>query len=107
VVTPAAERKCKAIGCCRMTVGYQTRQMDDGALRERMRAILHERRRLGYGRLHVMLRREGFVANHKWLFRLYCEERLKVRRRGGRKRALGTRRPIERPLAPNQLPFLG
>ena len=54
-----------------------------------------------------MLRREGFVVNHKRLFRLYCEERLKVRRRGGRKRAMGTRRPIETPLAPNQRWSLG
>jgi hypothetical protein len=38
-----------------------------------------------------MLKREGFVVNHKRLFRLYREERLTVRRRGGRKRALGTR----------------
>ena len=49
-----------------------------------------------------MLRREAFVVNDKRLFRLYCEERLKMRRRGGRKRAMGTRRPIETPLAPNQ-----
>ena len=105
MVTPAAERKavahlvvdhgmserraCKAIGCCRMTVRYQTTRPGDEALRERMKAIAHERRRFGYRRLHVMLRREGFVVNHKRLFRLYCEERLKVRRRGGRKRAMG------------------
>ena len=34
--------------------------------------------------------REGLVMNHKKLRRLYREERLQVRRRGGRKRALGT-----------------
>ena len=118
MVTPAAERKavahlvehhemserraCKAIGCCRMTIRYETIRPDDGALRDRMKAIAHERRRFGYRRLHVMLGREGFVVNHKRLFRLYREEKLKVRRRGGRKRAMGTRRPIETPLAPNQ-----
>ena len=36
----------------------------------------HERRRFGYRRLHVLLRREGFKVNHKRLFRLYREERL-------------------------------
>ena len=118
MVTSAAERKavaylvahhgmserraCKAIGRCRMTVRYKATRPDDGVLRERMTAIAHERRRFGYRRLHVMLRREGFVVNHKRLFRLYREERLTVRRRGGRKRAMGTRRPIETPQAPNQ-----
>src|ERR1041384_159339 len=46
-------------------------------------------------------RREGFVVNHKRLFRLYREERLVVRRRGGRKRALGTRAPMLVPQLPN------
>jgi putative transposase len=117
VVTPAAKRKavahligvhgmserraCKAIGCCRMTVRYQTSRVDDAGLRQRMRAIAHERRRFGYRRLHVLLKREGYVLNHKKLFRLYREERLAVRRRGGRKRAIGTRAPIMVPALPN------
>ena len=40
--------------------------------------------------------------NHKKLYRLYREEKLMVRRRGGRKRALGTRAPMELPHAVNQ-----
>jgi putative transposase len=40
--------------------------------------------------------------NHKKLRRLYREERLQVRRRGGRKRALGTRVPMAMPQGPNQ-----
>src|SRR5437667_2327724 len=49
-----------------------------------------------------MLRREGIMMNHKKLRRLYREERLAVRRRGGRKRALGTRAPMALPQGPNQ-----
>jgi putative transposase len=56
-----------------------------------MKALAHERRRCGYRRLHVLLRREGHLVNHKRLFRLYREEKLTVRKRGGRKRAIGTR----------------
>jgi putative transposase len=70
-------------------------------LRERLRALAKERRRFGYRRLHVLLRREGYVVNHKRLFRIYREERLMVRKRGGRKRALGTRAPMPVPLLPN------
>ena len=40
--------------------------------------------------------------NHKRLRRLYAEERLQVRRRGGRKWALGTRAPMTIPQGPNQ-----
>jgi len=95
-------RACKAIGCCRMTVRYETSRPDDREVRDRMKAIAQERRRFGYRRLLVMLRREGLVVNHKKLFRLYREEKLAVRRRGGRKRAIGTRAPMLVPLRPDE-----
>ena len=85
-----------------MMVRYQTIRVDDGVLRERMKEIAHERRRFGYRRLHVLLAREGHQVNHKRLFRIYREEKLVVRRRGGRKRAMGTRAPMLIPMAPNQ-----
>ena len=87
---------------CRMTVRYQTTRPDDRVLRERLTELARKRRRFGYRRLHVLLRREGLVVNHKKLFRLYREERLGVRRRGGRKRALGTRAPMQVALRPNE-----
>ncbi len=59
-----------------------------------MKAVAAERRRFGYRRIHIMLDRQGIVMNQKKLRRLYREEKLQVRRRGGRKRALGTRRPM-------------
>jgi putative transposase len=117
MVTPAAKREavahvrsafelserraCRITGCVRMTIRYRSRRPNDTELRARLRALAHERRRFGYRRLHVLLRQEGFIVNHKRLFRLYREERLMVRRRGGRKRALGTRAPMLVPRGPN------
>lgn len=96
-------RACKVIGCDRMTVRYRSRRVDDSKLRERLRALAHERRRFGYRRLIIFLRREGFVVNHKKLFRIYREEGLMVRKRRGRKRAVGMRAPIPVPAFPNDL----
>ena len=75
---------------------------DDGDLRERLKALAQERRRFGYRRLQVLLRREGQVVNKRRVQRIYREERLTVRRRGGVERAIGARTPIGTPLAPNQ-----
>jgi putative transposase len=118
VVTPAARREattylrqtfemserraCRVIGTDRTSVRYQSVRPDDVALRERLKALAQQRRRFGYRRLHVLLRREGHAVNKKRVQRLYREERLTVRRRGGRKRALGTRRPMVTPQAPDQ-----
>ena len=95
-------RACRVIGTDRASVRYRAVRPEDGALRERLKALAQQRRRFGYRRLYVLLRREGQVVNKKRVQRLYREERLTVRRRGGRKRALGTRRPIEVPMAANQ-----
>ena len=81
---------------------YEVVRQDDPVLRERLKELAKARRRFGYRRLHVFLRREGHEVNHKRLFRIYREEQLHVRRRGGRKRAMGTRAPMVLPLMPNQ-----
>jgi putative transposase len=95
-------RACQAIGADRSSVRYQRRRPDDRAIGVRLREIAAVRRRFGYRRLHILLQREGLTLNHKKLRRIYTEERLQVRRRGGRKRALGTRAPLTSPQGPNQ-----
>jgi len=95
-------RACAALGADRTSVRYRSRRPDDAAARVRLRELASIRRRFGYRRLHILLTREGIVMNHKKLRRLYSEERLQVRRRGGRKRALGTRAPMALPQGPNQ-----
>jgi putative transposase len=95
-------RACEVIGADRSSVRYFSVRPDDAAIRSQLRELASVRRRFGYRRLLLMLRGEGVLINHKKLRRLYAEERLQVRRRGGRKRALGTRAPLTLPQGPNQ-----
>ncbi len=95
-------RACQVIGADRTSMRYRSVRPDDATLRARLRELAAVRRRFGYRRLLLLLRREGTLVNHKKLRRLYREERLQVRRRGGRKRALGTRAPLAMPQGPNQ-----
>jgi putative transposase len=95
-------RACKLVGIEPKTYRYVSRRPDDAPIRQRLRELALERRRFGYRRLHILLRREGIILNGKKLYRLYREERLMVRKRGGRKRALGTRAPMAIPQGANQ-----
>ena len=95
-------RACGLIGIAPKSYRYKPQRGHDGELRKRMREIASQRRRFGYRRIGLMLEREGVHLNHKKLYRLYKEERLTVRKRGGRKRAIGTRRPMLVPTEPNQ-----
>ena len=95
-------RACSVLSVDRSSVRYQSMRPDDGELRKAMKAVATDRRRFGYRRVHVMLERQGWRVNQKKLRRLYREEKLQVRNRGGRKRALGTRRPMLVPERPNE-----
>ncbi|MCL5777890.1 IS3 family transposase [Limibaculum sp. FT325] len=118
VVTPAARREvvahlcsahqvsqrraCTVLGVDRSSVRYRSVRPDDAELRQAMKAVGAERRRFGYRRVHVMLERQGWQVSQKKLRRLYREEKLQVKKRGGRKRAIGTRRPMVVPERPNE-----
>ena len=95
-------RACRLVGIDHSTLRYQARREDDVAIRQRLRELAAVRRRFGYRRLGWLLAREGYRMNRKKLYRLYREEKLMVRRRGGRKRALGTRAPMLLPAMINQ-----
>jgi putative transposase len=90
------------MGVDRSSMRYSTRRAGDAAVRLRIRELAAQRRRFGNRRLHLLLTREGCHRNQKRFRRLYGEEKLQVRKRGGRKRALGMRAPIALPNGPNE-----
>lgn len=95
-------RACRVLAVWRSSWRYRRRRTEDPALRERLRELALQRRRFGYRRLQVLLRREGWAVNHKRIYRLYREEGLLVRRRK-RKRAAGLARvPLATPQRANQ-----
>ena len=95
-------RACALAGIDPRVYRRQPKRPEDTTLRRRLRELSAERRRFGYRRLHILLKREGWEVNWKKLYRLYKEEGLTVRKRGGRKRAIGTRAPMAIPQGPNQ-----
>lgn len=102
VFAVSQRRACEALSVSRRRVSYRSKKNDD-ALRERMKVLAVERRRFGYRRLAVMLKRDGYDHNIKKIYRLYRDEGLMVRRRKGRKRAIGTRLPLPKPDSLNQV----
>jgi putative transposase len=83
-------RACGLLATHRSTARYRAHGRSDADIRARLRELAAEKRRYGYRRLHVLLRREGMLVNHKCVERIYREEGLSVRRRK-RKRAAGVR----------------
>ena len=83
---------CLLVGAHRSVVRYSSRKQDESILVCKIKEIAYEKKRFGYRRIHMMLKREGLKINHKRVYRIYRSCGLKVLQRRGRKRALGMRR---------------
>ncbi len=83
-------RACKLVGLNRSVARYKF-EKDQTMLLEKIKKIAFERRRFGYRRIHLLLKKSGEQVNHKRVWRLYKEAGLKVIKRGGRKKAVGSR----------------
>lgn len=87
-------RACNLVHQPRSTQRYGSVKANDPALRERMKTLADRHRRFGHPRLHILLRREGFGANHKKTHRIYVEEKLQVRRRKRKRWSAVGRQPL-------------
>jgi transposase InsO family protein len=94
-------RACRITGADRTMIRYRSRRPADTELRARLRDLANERRRFGYRRLFILLRREGEPSGINRIYRLYREEGLTVRKRRARRKAVGTRAPILIEVRPN------
>jgi putative transposase len=96
-------RACRLVGIGRSTQRYRPRaRADDQPIRQRLRELAAVRPRFGYRRLHVLLRREGVIVNHKRVERLYRDEGLAVRRQTRKRVAQDGRGRVAVPGRPNQ-----
>ena len=99
----SARRVCRLVGLSRSRWHYRPQRLArDAPIRARLRELAGQRPRFGYRRLHLLLRREGVVVNHKRVYRLYREERLLVRPHRGRKHPAVRRVPLPAPTGPNE-----
>ncbi len=104
-VTGISERRaCQLVGLSRSTLRYEPRRSAcNEALSARIIELAQVRRRFGYRRIHVLLRRDGSEVNHKRVYRLYRKAELAVKRRKRRKGVAVPREPLLVPTQPNEV----
>jgi putative transposase len=96
-------RACRLIGLSTATWQYQ-RRLNPMNVTVLARLHVHAavRPRFGYRRLQILLGREGVVANHKRIYRLYRAAGLQVRRRRRKRLTRGDRVPLSVPGQPRE-----
>jgi putative transposase len=99
----SVQHACGLIELSRSSYYHKPARPDDEALRTAIRKVAEERRRWGYRRIVVKLRREGWSDNHKRIGRIYREEGLQVRRRKRKRISRGEREPLVTATRVNQV----
>ncbi len=95
-------RACRVLGVHRTTVRYERCTEADVELSVRLDELAEKHPRWGYRVLGDLLRREGVIANHKRVFRLYRASGLGLKRRKRKKVSRSRREPIAPPDKPNE-----
>lgn len=91
-------RACRLVGLSSATCRYRRRgRSDNTALLASLQAHAAQRARFGYRRLHTLIERDGILANHKRVHRIYREAGLQVRRRRRKRLTRTERLPLARP----------
>lgn len=93
-------RACGLVRISRALYRYRPKPEVTG-LAERIGAIAADKRRYGYRRVYLRLRREGWSVNRKHVYRIYREAGLAVRRRKRKRIGWVERKPLPKPLAAN------
>ena len=96
----------RACGVCKFSRGtyhYKHRRPDQAPLRKRIREIAETRVRYGCKRIHIVLRREGWLVNHKRVYRLYRLDGLQLRNKTPKRKVTAKLREDRKPAtSPNE-----
>jgi putative transposase len=90
-------RACRALEVDRSTYHYKSRRSGQAVIEQRIREICHVRVRYGYRRVHILLRREGWIINQKKTRRIYRELGLQLRNKTPKRRVRAKLRDDRRP----------
>lgn len=93
---------CRVVQLHRSSCRYEVKSDGNDELRDILKVLAAARPRWGQERLHVLVRRQGYLVNHKRTERLYRELGLSLRLRKRSKRASTVRVPAAVPAGPNQ-----
>ena len=94
-------RACGLVGISRSLYSYRTRRPDSTPLRTRIEEIAALKRRYGYRRVYLRLRREGWKVNRKRVYRIYRDAGLAARRRKRKRIGPFERKPLPKPIVAN------
>ena len=95
-------RSCAAVRLSRSVYGYRPNKSKDEEVIKALESAVDRYPRYGFGKLFLILRRAGYTWNHKRVYRIYCELKLNIRRKGKKRLPNRNPQPLSVPETVNQ-----
>lgn len=98
----SARQACRALGLARSTLAYKPASRDDSAVIEAILAYVQRNPRHGFGLLYATFRSQGKPWGKTLLWRVYCDLKLNLPRRGKKRLPERIKEPLQVPSAANE-----
>lgn len=95
-------RACRVVGISDSVYRYKPNVKQDESIIVALQEASERYPAYGFGKLFKVLRRKGYGWNHKRIYRVYCELKLNMRRKGKKRLPNRTPEPFKVPAAINQ-----
>jgi putative transposase len=99
--TISERRACRLLNVSRSAFRYQPKRPDDGELADVLLRLMERWPRWGFGKMCQWLRKQGYVWNHKRIYRVYCQLGLNMRIKPRKRLPSRHPEPLGQPARPN------
>lgn len=89
------------VGISRSGFRYQAKKPDDGEVKEQLQIIAERKPRWGFKKMYAYLKTQGYIWNHKKVYRVYCEMDLNLRTKPKKRLPIRYPKPLVVPAMAN------
>ena len=98
----SCRQACKAVNLPRSTFNYKPKLKDDTQVIEQLNHLVDKHPAIGFWQSFYRIRRQGYVWNHKRVYRVYTTMRLNIRRRYRKRLPARIKQALFQPISINQ-----
>jgi putative transposase len=99
----SVRQACHALNMPRSTFSYKAVSKNDNAVIEQLQQLVDKHPSIGFWQSYYRIRRQGFIWNHKRVYRVYTELKLNIRRRYRKRLPARVKQTLFKPERINQV----
>ncbi len=98
----SCRQACKAVNLPKSTYNYKPKAKDDAQVIEQLNQLVEKHPAIGFWQSFYRIRRQGYLWNHKRVYRVYTTMKLNIRRRYRKRLPSRIKQALFQPCSINQ-----